>query len=136
MPDEWELPDELLRPSSSVEMNLAIAMLSCDSLGHEARTLVGRFVSENSLYALWFLKFGKRGAVNVTEALRLAGVPMEQAGQIYPYWSRFRATLDSAAPDGATTVRRMRSELEHALLRAVEVLEGARDGEAGGGAAE
>lgn len=50
----WEAPEELRKPVPSVDINLAIRMLSRGSLGNEFNVLVGRFVSESELFNIWF----------------------------------------------------------------------------------
>jgi len=79
LPDGWEPPDELRTPSMSIEANLAIRMLSCDYLGHEVRVLLGRFITEHSLFTLWYLREAKSSRYGLKETLMLGGLPRRAA---------------------------------------------------------
>lgn len=119
VPDEWEPPGELLEPSSSVEANLAIRMLSCDYLGHEVRVLLGRFIAEHSLFTLWFLREVKTVQHGLKEAAALAGLPLEQNRAVYEAWKRFEdVSAMQAAEELLGEMRQAAREGLAAALRA------------------
>ncbi|MEW2445874.1 hypothetical protein [Micromonospora marina] len=128
VPDEWEPPGELLEPSKSVETNLAIRMLSCDYLGHEVLVLLGRFIAENSLFTLWFLKEGKASQRGLKETAILAGLPLEQTRVVYEAWRRFEEVSDMQEADAILGERRRAAqvELSAALQAGIETLSRAR----------
>ena len=51
--EHWDAPEELRRPVSSVDINLAIRMLSRRTLGNDFNVLVGQFISESELFNMW-----------------------------------------------------------------------------------
>jgi hypothetical protein len=128
VPDEWEPPGELLKPSSSVEANLAIRMLSCDYLGHEVRVLLGRFIAEHSLFTLWFLREVKTPQRGLKEAAILAGLPLEQNRAVYETWKRFENVSAMQEADEILRERRQaaREELSAALRAGIATLSQAR----------
>ncbi|WP_410606191.1 hypothetical protein [Amycolatopsis sp. lyj-109] len=52
--DHWDAPEELQKPVPSLNINLAIRMLSRGSLGNEFNVLVGQFISESQMFTMWF----------------------------------------------------------------------------------
>jgi|HigsolmetaAR206D_1030411.scaffolds.fasta_scaffold01205_14 hypothetical protein len=117
LPDGWEPPDELRTPSMSIEANLAIRMLSCDYLGHEVRVLLGRFITEHSLFTLWYLREAKSSRYGLKETLMLGGLPREQTRVVYEAWKRFDEISAMRAENSVIGERRRvaRKELAAAL---------------------
>ncbi|QKW35812.1 hypothetical protein HUT06_18680 [Actinomadura sp. NAK00032] len=74
LPDEWEPPSEFFQPSSTIEYNLAIRMLAWDFLGRDFSAIIGRFITESSLFKLWYSQLikGSRRSPKEQAALALA----------------------------------------------------------------
>ncbi|MFF1609207.1 hypothetical protein ACFVYA_15610 [Amycolatopsis sp. NPDC058278] len=51
--EHWDAPEGLRRPVSSVDINLAIRMLSRGTLGNDFNILAGQFISESELFNIW-----------------------------------------------------------------------------------
>lgn len=128
VPDEWEPPGELLEPSRSVEANVAIRMLSCDYLGHEVRVLLGGFIAEHSLFALWFLRERKASWHGLKEVAVLAGLPLEQTRTVYEAWRRFDEVSAMQEADAilGERLQAAREELSTALQVGIATLSRAR----------
>jgi len=68
VPDDWVPPEDLSGPTGSVDTDLAIRLLSCEILGPEVRAAVGRFVTEQAQYLLWFLTEGRAAGIRALDA--------------------------------------------------------------------
>ncbi|WP_162906971.1 hypothetical protein [Allorhizocola rhizosphaerae] len=121
VPDEWEAPEELRRPTRFPHANLAIRMLSCEYLSHENRVLLGRFISEYSLFQMWYLDERKESGGDPKEAALLAQVPMNQTRLVYEAWKQ----LENA--EGAQLKDAAQAALADALWEAVAGLAHARE---------
>jgi hypothetical protein len=81
--DYWEEPEELEKPVTSVDINLAIKMLSRDSLGNEFNVLVGQFISESELFNMWFQRTKGGGGRNTP---RLLIASNQWTKRVYEAW--------------------------------------------------
>ena len=89
------IPPELRQgPSNSSPCNLAILLLSCDVLHHEAIVLVGRFVSESSMA---YLRPSSRG-LSFQEQKLFGEVFTRHCRRTFEAWERFRLALEMTAP--------------------------------------
>jgi hypothetical protein len=124
LPDEWELPDELLEPARSPERNLAIKMLACDVLGLDVGVLVGRFVTEQSLFTIWFLREVKGSPGRGEKAAILSGLSLDWTRQVYEAWKRFEESTKSEGPNDEvrSLVLESRASLARVLKKSVEAL--------------
>lgn len=128
LPEEWEPPEELLSPSNSPEHNLAILMLSCDVLGRDVCALIGRFITEQSLFTLWFLRDVKRSGRDLKEAALISGIGHHWTRQVYEAWMRFYSSTKTEGPNEGvrTLIVEARAELAKALQNAVDALAAVR----------
>ncbi|MBT3073555.1 MULTISPECIES: hypothetical protein [Streptomyces] len=93
--EQWTVPDSLRGPAASTQSNLAIAMLSCDFLGHEIVALVGRFIAEHSL--LYLRPPGK--GLGFREQALLADVLTRHTRRTFEAWERFKSSAEGDGPD-------------------------------------
>jgi len=131
LPDEWEAPAELGAPTPYPEVNLAIKLLSCEFLGFEVRVAIGRFVSEEALYDLWFLENLGTAGWGARQSALLREVPMEQTRIVYEAWNRLDQVGEMNAPNAELRDRRAAAstQLMAALERAVEMFIRVRQGD-------
>ncbi|WP_143667181.1 hypothetical protein [Streptomyces sp. ms184] len=99
MPDEWHPPEELKKPSNAAEINLAIQILSCDSVSLEIRALVGRFITEQSHFTSWFLKEVKGSGRDLSEVALISRSPLEQTRLVFEAWKKFQQCLGATGRD-------------------------------------
>ncbi|MFZ3493733.1 hypothetical protein ACODT5_10995 [Streptomyces sp. 5.8] len=92
--EQWEVPDSLRGPARSTPSNLAIAMLSCDFLGHDVSALVGRFIAEHSL--LYLRPPGK--GLGFREQALLSDVLTRHTRRTYEAWDRFKTSAEQDGP--------------------------------------
>src|SRR5262245_58287676 len=84
LPDEWEPPAELREPTPLPHTNLAIKIMSCDFISHEACAALGRFVTEHALFTMWYVRSVKHsGRWTGKQAAILADIPYEQTRVVY-----------------------------------------------------
>lgn len=102
--EKWETPDSLRGPAASVPYNLAIAMLSCDFLGHELCALVGRFITE---YAQSYLRPPGKGLTFREQSL-ISNVLTRHTRRTFEAWERFRMGAEQEGPAGE--IRRLIQE--------------------------
>ncbi|KJK58196.1 hypothetical protein [Saccharothrix sp. ST-888] len=128
----WEPPKELRGPASSTALNLAIKMLSCDILGNDVCALVGRFVTEHSLFNVWFLRDAKGSGRDARQLAQLSSIGREQTRLVFESWERFLAATSVEGPnEHVRELIRLRSgELSESLRNASVALTKARDGSA------
>ncbi|MFD9738957.1 hypothetical protein [Umezawaea sp. NPDC059074] len=89
------MPPELRDgPSNSTPCNLAILLLSCDILRHDAVVLIGRFVSESSMA---YLRSPGRG-LSFREQKLFGDVFTRHCRRTFEAWERFRLALAMDAP--------------------------------------
>lgn len=105
--EEWETPVDLQSPTRYAEANLAIKLLSCEFLGHEVRVALGRFISEYSLYTVWFHREVKRSGFSVKETTFLLGLPSEQTRIVYEAWKMLEVVDVLNAPNDVVRERRV-----------------------------
>ncbi|MGH3750152.1 MAG: hypothetical protein ACRDT8_22450 [Micromonosporaceae bacterium] len=89
IPPEWSPPAELKSPSKNPSTNLAIQMLSSDSLDNDLVDLVGQFISEKARFNLWFLLEAKKKASSLKELALLGLVYNHQSRAVYEVWTDF-----------------------------------------------
>lgn len=132
LPEEWQPPPELQSPTNSAEANLAIKILSCGILGHEVVSALGRYITENARFTIWFLRDVKGSDRGMKELALLVEVPSEQTRIVYEAWKRFEAVDAMKAPDEVLRARRVTTQaaLAVALRRAAETLASVREGSA------
>ncbi len=124
MPGEWEPPADLCKPTRYPEANLAIRLLSCEILGHEVYVSLGRFITEHSLYTIWFMHEVKGAGQGIKESMLLAEVPLEQTRIVYEAWKEFERIDELDAPNEVLRERRraVAAELAGALKSAAATL--------------
>lgn len=124
MSEEWEPPDELLSPAVAVDLNLAIRILSCEVIGRDICVLVGRFIAEQSLYAIWFHDEVKGSGLGPAEVLRLVNVGHEQVRSVFESWNAFEAALEASKGEvGGREILKEKSHLmAEELKRSIDVL--------------
>lgn len=106
VPNEWEAPPELQNPTPYLEVNLAIRLLSCDFLGFDVRVEIGRFVTEEALYDIWFVENVQSAGWEMKRTALLREVPVEQARIVYGAWTVLDSVNELDAPDGVLLERR------------------------------
>ncbi|MFY1636230.1 hypothetical protein ACN27F_23655 [Solwaraspora sp. WMMB335] len=128
LPDEWEAPPDLQTPTPYPEVNLVIRLLSCEFLGFEARAAIGRFVTEEALYDMWFIEKVQTAGWEMKKSALLREVPMEQARIVYEAWKVLNAVSELDAPDAVLLERRVTAikALTSTLQEAAERLVGIR----------
>jgi hypothetical protein len=128
VPEMWEPPDGLRSPVRSIQVNLAITLLSFNGLGLEIQALVGRFVTEWAAFNMWFLREAKRSGRDEKELLQLTRLGRDQARLIYESWERFRESVDMPGDDAVVSARvsSCRAALAQALRDAVAAILNAR----------
>lgn len=100
LPDEWQWPPEIDVPTPYPETNLAIKILSCEFIGHDVQAAVGRFVTEQALYMIWYVREVKQsGFWTANETAILGNIPIEQTRRAYEAWKAFDAISGLSAPD-------------------------------------
>jgi hypothetical protein len=126
----WEPPQELRSPASSTALNLAIRMLSCDILGNDVCALVGRFVTEYSLFNIWFLQDAKKSGRDARQLAMLSSVGREQTRLVFESWERFLAatSAEGSNEDVRKLIRLRSDELSESLGNAIVALEESRNG--------
>jgi len=97
---DWELPEELLEPVQHTASNLAIMMLSCPTIGHDVLTLVGRFITEQSLLNIWFLEDVKGSGRGLEEVLSLTEFGDKQTRAVYEAWKSYKISVSDERLDG------------------------------------
>lgn len=120
MVDDWEPPVELLKPVQSISSNLAIMILSSPTVGHEIKVLLGRFISEQSMFTIWFTENVKGGGRDFSDVLALSGFGDEQTRIVYSAWKGYEKSVE--AKMGRENVVAAARKLEEALQMAVEAL--------------
>lgn len=120
MSDYWEPPAELLGPVQSIESNLAILILSSPTVGHEALVLLGRFISEQSLFTLWFLKDVKGSNRELADVLNLTTFGEAQTKVVYDAWKEYERAIKLRL--GREKVIAAEEKLVEALRSAVDAL--------------
>ncbi|WP_331742261.1 hypothetical protein [Streptomyces sp. NBC_01006] len=125
IPDEWDPPEELLTPSSSIENNLAIKILSSELIGAKISEWTGRFVVEQSLLSVW-LHEAKQGDAEM--AVRLSGEALEQTRLVFEAWKPLEMLLSprGARPEGRNEVRQQAARLVDTLRQSVDALRAMR----------
>ncbi|MEV5716023.1 hypothetical protein AB0L41_19175 [Amycolatopsis mediterranei] len=83
--DYWEAPEELQKPVPSVDINLAIKMLSRGSLGNDFNVLVGQFISESQTSTIWF-HAAKGGELSPPELGRHLVEGRQRTRRVYEAW--------------------------------------------------
>lgn len=133
LPEELETPLDLREPTENPEVNLVIKILSCEILGHEVRAAVGRFVTEQALFTIWFLDDVKGSGREMKESALLSQIPMEQTRNVYEAWKKFESIDELVAPNEVLRERRVTTAagLTTALEHAAEILVRVREGSAG-----
>jgi hypothetical protein len=121
---EWEPPDELLTPTRYPETNLAIKLLSCESLGLEECSLVGQFISEQMQFTLWYVREGEAKAGGFEQAAWLATFGDTQTRLVYDAWLKYESSRNSTGmnKEVGERVRTSRGELRDVLRKAVTAL--------------
>ena len=130
LPDEWQPPAELDVPTANWATNLAIIILSDESVGHEVQAAVGRFVGEQALYMIWYVReFRQPGARTVKDAALHADVKSDQTRVAYEAWTAYRDIALHTAPSENLRERRLaaRAALATALDDAATALARTRD---------
>jgi hypothetical protein len=107
LPEEWEAPPDLQRPTRYPEVNLVIRLLSCEFLGFEVRAAIGRFVTEEALYDMWFVENVERAGWGEKKSALLREVPMEQTRIVYEAWKVLDAVEGLNAPNDVLLERRV-----------------------------
>lgn len=122
LPDEWEAPSDLQSPTPYPEVNLAIQLLSCEFLRFEVRVEIGRFVTEEALYDMWFIENFKTAGWGMKKSAQLREVPMEQTRTVYEAWKAFDAVGKLQASNDVLREQRVSAmaALRVALQEAVE----------------
>lgn len=125
IPDEWDPPEELLTPSSSIENNLAIKILSSELIGARISEWTGRFVVEQSLLSAW-LHEAKQG--DAERAMRLSGEALQQTRLVFEAWKPLETLLSpqGASPEGRNEVRQQAARLVDTLRQSVDALRAMR----------
>ncbi len=132
LPEEWAAPDELRRPSATIEYNLAIQMLQWDFLGREFAASVGRFVTEASLFNLWISMRPKSGDGALKENAVLALNAQACTRRCAESWFALRRETEANGRDFTTqAAERAVREVKRALDEAVVRLRELRRAEAG-----
>ena len=121
MSDDWDPPDELMRPTRYPSDNLAIIMLTCETLGHDIRVLLGQFITEQSRLNIWFLEEVKGSGKSVDETLRLTTFGDEQTRLVYEAWKGFERALGTGRERVAAHAEALRDALFRAVTELVEV---------------
>ncbi|WP_406294603.1 hypothetical protein OG948_06735 [Embleya sp. NBC_00888] len=94
--EEWDIPDSLRGPAKLVQSNLAAAILSCDFLDHDILALVGRFITEHSLFYLRPLAKG----LSFHEQALISDVLVKHTRRTFEAWERFRQSAEQGGPAG------------------------------------
>ncbi|MBT2472107.1 hypothetical protein J7E97_30660 [Streptomyces sp. ISL-66] len=125
IPDEWEPPEELLTPSSSIENNLAIKILSSELVGAKISEWTGRFVVEQSLLSAW-LHQAKQGDAEM--AMRLSGEALQQTRLVFEAWKPLEMLLSphGGSSEGRNEVRQQAARLVDTLQQSVDALRAMR----------
>ncbi|MFJ1595700.1 hypothetical protein [Streptomyces sp. NPDC088261] len=129
---QWIIPDELLGPASSPAVNLSIRMLSCNILSKDACALVGRFITESSLFTIWFLEDVKGSSRSMQDVALLLSASNEQTRLVFETWTKFEASLNFQrdGEDARALVRETGDRLEMSIRKAVGALAEIRKGAA------
>ncbi|MFG1609856.1 hypothetical protein [Actinoplanes sp. NPDC049265] len=130
LPEEWEPPEELMSPTPYAEVNLSIRLLSCDFLNFQVRDAIGRFVSEEALYDVWFLENVENSGWGTRKTAILREFPMERTRDVYEAWLKLDGINELNVPAEQEYDLRMTAmaNLEAALRRAAEQFAGVRAG--------
>ncbi len=107
LPDEWEAPSDLQSPTPYPEVNLTIQLLSCDFLGFEVRAAIGRFVTQEALYDIWFVENVEAAGWGMKRTAQLREVPMEQTRIVYEAWRALDSIRGIEAPNDVLRERRV-----------------------------
>lgn len=130
LPDEWQPPAELDVPTANWATNLAIIILSDESVGYEVQAAVGRFVMEQAFYMIWYVReFQQPGPRTPKDAALHADVKSEQTRIAYEAWTAYRDVALHTAPSENVRQRRLaaRAALATALDSAATVLARTRE---------
>lgn len=100
MSQNWELPEELQAPVRHASSNLAIRMLSCPTIGHDVLTLLGQFITEQSLMNIWFLEDVKGSDRGLEEVLSLTEFGEKQTRLVYEAWKNYQISISDERLDG------------------------------------
>jgi len=107
LPDEWEAPSDLQGPTPYPEVNLTIQLLSCEFLGFDVRVAIGRFVTQEALYDMWFIENVESAGWGMKKAAQLREVPMEQTRVIYEAWRVLDSISTLEAPNDVLLEQRV-----------------------------
>ncbi len=88
-------------------MNLTIQLLSCDFLGFEVRAAIGRFVTQEALYDIWFVENVEAAGWGMKRTAQLREVPMEQTRIVYEAWRALDSIREIEAPNDVLRERRV-----------------------------
>lgn len=126
LPEEWVAPEELRRPSSTIEYNLAIEMLAWDFLGREFCASVGRFVTESSLFKDWHSMRAKSAGDSLKEDALLALDGQACTRRCAEAWFVLVREAqahgrDFSAPVVEQAVRQVKRALDEAVVRLQEL---------------
>lgn len=124
----WEPPEELRGPVGPVALNLAIRVLSCDVLSNHIRALVGSFITEYSLFNIWFARDVKSTGLNGRRLAQLSTIGREQTRLVYEDWRKFEAAIQADGPNEQVRllVETRADSLAASLRNAVAAFQGAR----------
>ncbi|MDT0318579.1 hypothetical protein [Streptomyces millisiae] len=130
MIDDWEVPDELRRPSPVINVSLAIQILSCDTTGLEIRALVGEFILQDALFNSWILEERKGDGAGVRQLAQLSAKVRDQTRFVYEAWRGFASALEleGRPEDVSPVISNARDRLAAALRESVDVLSALRGG--------
>ncbi|GAB1644303.1 hypothetical protein KRMM14A1259_47260 [Krasilnikovia sp. MM14-A1259] len=106
LPDEWEAPPDLQIPTPYPEVNLAIRLLSCEFLDFGIRAAIGRFITEEALYDLWFVDHLESAGWDARRSALLREVPMEHTRTVYEAWKELDSINQLDAPNAVLLNRR------------------------------
>ncbi|MFD0631730.1 hypothetical protein [Catenulispora yoronensis] len=128
MPDEWEAPLDIQKPTPYPEVNISIRLLSCEYLDFETRAAVGRFVSAEAEYDIWYLGNVKSAGWEMVKSAHLREIPMEQTRLVYEAWRVFEEIDYTRDPRDVVRERRRMAlaGLQAALQEAVDSFHRAR----------
>ncbi|MFJ8473185.1 hypothetical protein [Kitasatospora sp. NPDC094011] len=120
--ERWDVPESLRGPAASTPVNLAVAMLSCDFLGHELCVLVGRFVTE---HAQVYLRPPGKGLTFREQSL-ISDVLTRHTRRTFEAWERFRVSpeQEGPAPEVRRLVQKNRELLATELEEAIQAFAG------------
>jgi hypothetical protein len=120
LPGEWNVPADLLEPTSHVGVNLSLRMLSSGIIGNGIVKLIGNLISEEAQTSIWFGTVGKE-QLDPKQFLSLSTAALNSKRGIYDAWLRYVSafeasggmveSIDSEAADLVIALEKTISEL-------------------------